>query len=64
MKIIFKSLSIHLIDKFLQWWAKAEQQINQPFQLKPREINGNANFTLNSANKAVVVGTLKKTDLQ
>ena len=38
MKIIFKSLSIHLIDKFLQWWPKAEQQINQPFQLKPREM--------------------------
>ena len=38
MKIIFKSLSIHLIDKFLQWWPKAEQQINQPFQLKHREM--------------------------
>lgn len=38
MKIIFKSLSIHLIDKFLQWWAKAELQINQPFQMKPREM--------------------------
>ena len=38
MKIIFKSLRIHLIDKFLQWWAKAELQTNQSFQLKPREM--------------------------
>lgn len=38
MKIIFKSLCIHLIDKFLQWWTKPELQINQSFQLKSREM--------------------------